>query len=52
MNLNIDFFTPEQFFLKKNEVDTFKMPAFEPSILLNKDIDLFQPGFYLSKFFA
>lgn len=43
INLNVNFFTPEQFFLKKKKIEEFSMPVFDPSIILNKSLDLFQP---------
>lgn len=44
MNIGVQFFTPEEFFLKKKEKEHFILPAFNPAAFLEVQRNRFQPG--------
>ncbi|VDM13866.1 unnamed protein product, partial [Wuchereria bancrofti] len=43
LNFGINFFTPEQYFLKQTEVEDYILPSFSPSSLLDQKVSLYDP---------
>ncbi|VBB28345.1 unnamed protein product [Acanthocheilonema viteae] len=43
LNFGVNFFTPEQYFLKQVEVEDFTLPSFSSSSLLDEKVNLFDP---------
>ncbi|KAM3726920.1 Uncharacterized protein ACO02O_03627 [Dirofilaria immitis] len=43
LNFGINFFTPEQYFLKQVEVEDYTLPSFSPSPSMDEKISLFEP---------
>ncbi|VIO86275.1 Uncharacterized protein BM_BM16889 [Brugia malayi] len=43
LNFGINFFTPEQYFLKQIEVEDYILPSFSPSSLLDQKVSLYDP---------
>uniref|UniRef100_A0A915PZT0 Uncharacterized protein n=1 Tax=Setaria digitata TaxID=48799 RepID=A0A915PZT0_9BILA len=43
LNFGINFFTPEQYFLKQREIENYVLPPFSPSSLLDEKVSMFDP---------
>lgn len=43
LNIGINFFTPEQYFLKQMQVESYTLPSFCPSRLVDEKVSLFEP---------
>lgn len=51
LNFGVNYFTPEQYFLKQMEVEDYILPPFSPSSLLDEKVSLFDPGLFSPRFF-
>ncbi|VDN36317.1 unnamed protein product [Gongylonema pulchrum] len=43
LNIGINFFTPEQYFLKQTHIENYILPSFSPSLSLDAKLCLFEP---------
>ncbi|VDN40221.1 unnamed protein product [Gongylonema pulchrum] len=45
LNIGINFFTPEQYFLKQTHIENYILPSFSPSLSLDAKLCLFEPEY-------